>query len=207
MTEEVIIIDFETSGLSPDYGDRAIEVAAVRVVDGYIAERFQSLINPSIRINSFIESFTGITNAMLRRAPPPEEVFPQLTEFIADTPLVAHNASFDRKFLDAELTRIQHCRQQDMICTVRISRRVFTQAPNHKLGTLAQFLGLLPTGAAHRTLADAEMTAQLWLAIHEHLRQRYGLGKVPLDLLQQLQTMTIRLAEPYLTKLGQTYGD
>lgn len=206
VSDRIIVIDFETTGLSPDQGDRTIEVGAVCLEGGVIVDRFQSLMNPGVRINSFIEHYTGITNAMLRRAPPIAEVMPRLAEFIASTPLIAHNASFDRKFLDAELVRIGRRRQQEVTCTVRVSRRVFPLAPNHKLGTLAEYLGLRTTGTAHRALADAEMTAQLWLAIHEHLHRRYGLREVPLFLLQQLQTIAVRLAEPYLIKFGQAQG-
>ena len=63
--DTVIILDFETTGLSPDMGDRAIEIGAVRIENGIIKERFQELMNPSQRISSFIESYTGITNNML----------------------------------------------------------------------------------------------------------------------------------------------
>ena len=67
--ETVIVLDFETSGISPDSGDRAIEIGAVKLRGGVVAERFQSLMNPGLRINSFIENYTGITNRMLQDAP------------------------------------------------------------------------------------------------------------------------------------------
>ena len=70
----VIVLDFETSGLSPHYGDRAIEIGAVKLENSMITDRFQSLMNPGFRISSFIESFTGISNDMVAAAPPCEEV-------------------------------------------------------------------------------------------------------------------------------------
>jgi len=99
----VIVLDFETTGLSPQYGDRAIEIGAVLIDNDRIADRFQSLMNPGVRISSFIESYTGISNDMVAAAPPCEEVMEQFSEFMGQYPLVAHNASFDRKFLDLEL--------------------------------------------------------------------------------------------------------
>ncbi len=64
----VVVLDFETTGLSPNMGDRAIEIGAVLLENGRITDRFQQLMNPGFRISSFIENYTGITNAMVRRA-------------------------------------------------------------------------------------------------------------------------------------------
>ena len=100
------MIDFETTGLSSDMGDRATEIAAVLIRDGCIVDQYQSLMNAGLRIPSFIEHLTGISNAMLRKAPPTSQVMAEVADFVGDYPLVAHNASFDRKFWDAELARI-----------------------------------------------------------------------------------------------------
>jgi len=64
----VVVLDFETTGLSPAYGDRAIEIGAVRIEDGEIKDHFQELMNPGRPVDSFIESYTGITNDMLEDA-------------------------------------------------------------------------------------------------------------------------------------------
>ena len=66
----VVVLDFETTGLSPDGGDRAIELGAVLIEDNRIVDRFQSLMNPGMRVSGFIESYTGISNSMLATAPP-----------------------------------------------------------------------------------------------------------------------------------------
>ncbi len=70
----VIVFDFETTGLSPQYGDRAIEIGAVLIKDNLIIDRSQGLMNPGFRISSFIESYTGISNEMVKSVPPCEEV-------------------------------------------------------------------------------------------------------------------------------------
>lgn len=96
----------------------------------------------------------------------------QAFAFVGDHPLVAHNASFDSKFWDAELGRLGKKRPQEFVCSMLLSRRVFPNAANHKLGTLVQSLRLPATGRYHRALADAEATAYLLLRIQEELSQR-----------------------------------
>ena len=185
--ETVAIIDFETTGLSPDMGDRATEVAAVILADGKIVDRYQSLMNTGARIPAFIEALTGISNAMIRQAPPAAEVMKALAEFVGEVPLVAHNASFDSKFLDAEWLRINWRRRQEFACSMLLARRIYPAAPDHKLGTLVRHLGLPSAARHHRALADAEMTAHLWVRMVADIRRQYGLNTVPHELLRALQ--------------------
>ncbi len=187
MNETVAVIDFETTGLSPEWGARATEVAAVVIENGRPAARYESLMNAGVRIPPDIVRLTGITNRMVRGAPRAAEVMEQLARFVGKTPLIAHNAPFDRKFLDAELQRIHRTRQQDMICSVRVARRVYPDAPNHKLATLVAYTGIQVDGRHHRAMVDAEMTVQLWLRMVERLRGEHGLRQVPLDLMSRLQ--------------------
>jgi DNA polymerase III subunit epsilon len=182
----VIVFDFETTGMSPAFGDRPIEVGAVRIEHDMIVDRFQELINPGCTISWFIESLTGISNELVAEAPPCEEVMARFADWIDDTPLVAHNAGFDRKFLDAELARIGRERSNPMACTVLAARRLFPEAPNHKLATLVRHLGIFTDGTFHRALADAEMTGHLWIAMTDLLRSRYQLNEVPFPLMQDL---------------------
>ncbi|NKF51873.1 3'-5' exonuclease [Shewanella sp. WXL01] len=158
----VVVLDFETTGLSPDKGDRAIEIGAVKLINGEIADSFQALMNPGRRINSFIENYTGISNQMLSTAPSCETVMSEFAEFMGDFNLVAHNASFDIKFLDAEFARIGHSYSGQCACSLLLSRRIHQDAPNHKLGTLVDYHQLPTDGVYHRALADATMTAHLW---------------------------------------------
>lgn len=185
--DTVAVIDFETTGLSPDMGDRATEVAIVIVNNGKIADRYQSLMNAGVRIPAFIESLTGISNAMIRKAPPAAEVMQALAEFVGDVPLVAHNASFDSKFLDAEWSRINRRRRQAFACSMLLARRIYPAAPDHKLGTLVSHLKLPSAARHHRALADAEMTAHLWTRMVSDIKQRYGMSAVPHDFLCTLQ--------------------
>lgn len=185
--ETVAVIDFETTGLSPAMGDRATEVAVVVVADGKIVDRYQSLMNAGARIPPFIEALTGISNAMIREAPPAAEVMSALAGFVGDMPLVAHNASFDGRFLDAEWLRINQRRRQEFACSMLLARRAYPAAPDHKLGTLVGHLGLPSAARHHRALADAEMTAHLWIRMVSDIGRQYGLNAVPHDFLRALQ--------------------
>ena len=199
-TEPIAILDFETTGMSPDYGARVTEVGVVVIADGRIVDTFQSLMNAGVRIPRFIEQLTGISNAMIRRAPPAHDVMAELAEFIGELPLVAHNASFDRKFLDAELSYIGRQRRQEMVCSVLVSRRIYPEAPSHKLGELVRYVGLPTDGIYHRALADATMTAQLWLRMQEDINSRYGLNSVPFRLMQALQRVPKRSVAAYFAR-------
>ena len=89
--DTVVILDFETTGLSPGEGDRGIEIGAVKIECGQVIGRFQELMYPGQRISGFIESHTGISNEMLAKARPCGEVMRDFSEFIQGFNLVAHD--------------------------------------------------------------------------------------------------------------------
>lgn len=182
----LVVFDLETSGLKPAQGARVIEVGAVRVEDGAIRARFQSLINPGFPVSAFITGLTGISNGMLGQAPDSAEALPAFAAFCGDLPMVAHNARFDCAFLSAELARLGLCFTNPCACSLVLARRILPDAPNHRLATLANHCGLRPQGSRHRALADATVTALLWLHMQERLRRQYGLERISFDLMQQL---------------------
>jgi len=198
-----IVIDFETTGLSPGAGDRTIEVGAVLISNYQIEDRFQSLMNPGRRISSFIEDFTGITNRMLSTAPPIKEVMLKLKTFLGQHPLVAHNAGFDSRFLDAEFQRINHRRENEFGCSMLTSRRLYPDAPNHRLETLVRYKNLKTDGVPHRALADAEMTACLWMRMIEDIKHNYGLQQVPFGLMQKLSKISRKKVPEFMLKMRQ----
>ena len=174
--ETIAVIDFETTGLGPTQGGRATEIAAVLVQDGQIVGRFQSLMNSGAWVPAFITQLTGISNAMVQAAPPARAVMHEVARFTKGCPLVAHNAAFDRGFWHAELARAE-CEPDaahDFACTLLLSRRLYPQAENHKLGTLARLHALPSAGRAHRALADAEVTAHLLTHLQGTVADRFG---------------------------------
>lgn len=199
--ETIVVLDFETTGISPDYGDRAIEIGAVKIREGRILERFQSLMNPGVRVNQFIENYTGISNQMVQDAPDACKVMSDFADFIGDIPLVAHNASFDRRFLNAEFARIGQKGRDNFGCSMLISRRVYPDAPNHKLETLVRYKDLQTDGTFHRALADAEMTAHLWVNMADDLRSLYGFDEVSFSLMRDLAKVPKAQVGPYLLRL------
>lgn len=184
--DTVIVLDFETTGMSPDQGDRAIEVGALKLENGEVTDRFQGLMNPGMQVSPFIEELTGISNEMLEDAPGCETVMSDFADFIAGYDLVAHNASFDRRFLDAELACIGRNYAGEFACSMLTARRLYPKAPNHRLGTLVAYNSIPNNGNFHRALADAEMTAGLWLGMLRDITARHDFVNIPFTLMQQL---------------------
>ncbi|QIL42780.1 3'-5' exonuclease [Acidovorax sp. HDW3] len=173
MPAPIAVIDFETTGMTPAQGARATEIAIVLLEGAQVVDRYASLMYTGVPIPPFIEQLTGISNALLESAPPAAEVMRAAARFVGNAPMVAHNAAFDSKFWQAELGRIGLEAPQPFACTVLLSRRVYPDAPSHKLGNLVAHLGLPRAARAHRALADAEMTAALLARLQADLAQRY----------------------------------
>jgi DNA polymerase-3 subunit epsilon len=200
--DTVAVLDFETTGMSPAMGARATEIAVVLVRGGRIVDRYASLMNSGAWVPPFIEQLTGISNRMLASAPPAAQVMREVAAFTRGCALVAHNASFDRSFwlheraladaaeggVDVAVGSIGDGSAPGPVfgCTLLLSRRLYPEAPNHQLGTLARWHGITPTGRAHRALADAEMAGGLWLRIVHDVQDRYA-ATVPFGLLCALQ--------------------
>ena len=197
----IVMLDFETTGLSPAMGDRITEVAALRIIDGRVVERYVSLINCKVRIPAFITHLTGISQAMVDSAPPVDEVVPALLEFIGADALSAHNASFDEKFLKAEAERLGLApRHESLVCSLKLSRRVFPGMSSYKLGLLSGQLGIRFKSAAHRAESDAEVAAQVLIHIGRHLRSSYGIADVDADLLVSLNKLAAAKVPQFLQK-------
>jgi DNA polymerase-3 subunit epsilon len=201
--DTIVVLDFETTGLSPDCGDRAIEIGAVKIVDGKFVERFQKLMNPGFAISGFIAEYTGISNAMLKNAPPCKDVMAEFHEFIGSYNLVAHNASFDKRFLDSEFSKISKVYTGAFSCSMLLSRRLIQDAENHKLETLIRHLKIETEGAFHRALYDAEMAGKLWLVMIEGIADKTKLATVPFDLTNKLCKASKSKVIPML----QAYAD
>jgi len=194
------IIDFETTGLSPDMGDRATEIAAVMISDGEIVDRYQSLINPGRPIPSFVQSLTGISDNMVRNAPDASTVMRELFQKVGHLPLVAHNASFDRRFLDFEYRRAGLQRRTDFACSMLVARRLYPSFATHKLGDLVSLLHLPSSGVYHRAMADAEMTAYLMRRMESDLRLRHGLSSVGHVLFRQIEKVPKHQFESFIAR-------
>jgi DNA polymerase-3 subunit epsilon len=160
-----------------------------------------SLINCNVRIPSFITGLTGITQSMVDRAPPVAHVLPQLLDFIGDDALSAHNASFDEKFLRAEAARLSLTPAHSaLVCSLKLSRRVFPQLSSYKLGNLSGELGIKFRSAAHRAESDAEVAAEVLIHIGKHIGAAYGIAAVDPALLVSVNKLAAAKVHQFLQK-------
>jgi DNA polymerase III subunit epsilon len=196
--ETIAVVDFETTGLGPTSGGRATEVAAVLVRGGEVVGRWSSLMNSGAWVPPYIQALTGISNEMLAGAPDSSQVMSELARFTAGCPLVAHNASFDRGFWQAEMAhaQVEPDPAHQFACTVLLSRRLWPEAKSHSLGSLVRFHGLSFSGRAHRAMADALVTAELLLKVRAEIGSRFamdlGCAEVDHALLARLQRTPLR---------------
>lgn len=177
--DSYVVIDIETTGLSPDY-DSIIEVGAIKYESGVETERFSSLIQPDScdddgnYINDFIRRLTGITNEMLSSAPSAREVFPTFYEFLSDSVLVGHNVNFDINFLyDNFEKNLNKSLSNDFVDTMRISRNLHPELREHTLSDLKERYNI-GYSKAHRTLADCESTYLVLRSLHKDACLIYG---------------------------------
>jgi DNA polymerase III subunit epsilon len=196
--ETIAVIDFETTGLGPTSGGRATEIAAVLVRGGVVVDACASLMNSGAWVPPYIQALTGISNQMLEDAPDSATVMHELARFTEGCPLVAHNASFDRGFWQAEMERagLRRDPAHEFACTVLLSRRLWPEARSHGLGAMTQFHDLRFTGRAHRAMADARVTAELLLKVQAEVGSRFAmdLGGAAVDhaLLTRLQRTPLK---------------
>ena len=157
--DRLAFIDLETTGANP-VRDRITEIGVVEV-DGDRVTTWNTLINPGRPIPEFIQQLTGIRNEMVADAPTFAEVAEELAERLQGRLFIAHNARFDYGFVKNEYQRLGQRFRSDVLCTVRLSRKLFPEYPRHNLDSLIARHGL-QTGDRHRALADADLIWQFW---------------------------------------------
>ncbi|MED0930095.1 3'-5' exonuclease [Bacillus mobilis] len=139
---DYVVIDFETTGFNP-YNDKIIQVAAVKYRNHELVDQFVSYVNPERSIPDRITSLTGITNYRVSDAPTIEEILPLFLAFLHTNVIVAHNASFDMRFLKSNVNMLGMPEPKNkVIDTVFLAKKYMKHAPNHKLETLKRMLGI-----------------------------------------------------------------
>jgi len=152
------VVDVETTGTRARRGDRIIEIA---VVSAEAQVLFHTLVNPGIPVPPFVGSLTGITEPMLREAPPFDAVVDGLLDALRDTVFVAHNARFDWAFVSAEVERARGLLLQGpRVCTMRLARRLLPDLPRRNLDTVSYHFGITIEGR-HRAVGDAVAAARV----------------------------------------------
>ena len=173
-----VVVDLETTGLSPGR-DRITEIGAVKVRCGEVLGEFHSLVHPDRAVPPAVTAVTGITDGMLRGAPPVAAVLPTFAEFARGSVLVAHNAGFDTSFLAAELERHGFPPLDlPVVDTARLARRLLRdEVRDVRLATLARHLRAR-TAPEHRALTDARATVDV---LHGLLERAGSLGATTLE--------------------------
>ncbi len=171
MLPSYVLLDLETTGATP-LRDRITEIALVRFDHGIETARWQTLVNPGTPIPPFIQNLTGITDAMVQDAPTFEEVAPLLLDYLEGSVLAAHNARFDHGFLKSEFKRIGVSLRQKVICTVKLSRKLYPQHISHGLDAIINRHGLT-CSARHRAMGDVEMLIGFLQAANAELGPEY----------------------------------
>lgn len=177
------VVDVETTGTSPARGHRVTEIAAVRVENGEIGDIFQTLVNPERPIPPFITALTSINWEMVKDAPRFRDVCDELLARMEGAIFVAHNASFDWKFIAAEVERAtSRCLDGRRLCTVRLARAVLPQLRRKSLDWVANHYGVRIDGR-HRAGGDALATAHCLIRM---LGAAADSGHVTLDAVDRL---------------------
>jgi DNA polymerase-3 subunit epsilon len=172
LPQELVFVDLETTGGNATR-HRITEIGIVRVEKGEAVEEWSSLVNPECPIPAYIERFTGISNEMVAQAPRFADIGPLVLEKLrASGPpapiFVAHNARFDYSFLRAEFRRLDVNFSAKVLCTVKLSRRLFPEHPRHSLDAVMERHALV-CSARHRALGDARVLSDFWFKLRREL--------------------------------------
>lgn len=158
--DEYVVFDIETTGLDPN-SCAITEIGAVRLRKGEIIDTFSTFVDPQMPISAQITDLTGITDEMVKGAPAAGEALQMFKKFAGDTPLAAHNASFDLSFIDKYAEQAGIIFENERLDTLWLIKRMFPDRKSYSLGKLAADFGI--KFKHHRALSDAECTAKLMI--------------------------------------------
>ncbi len=170
---EFVIFDTETTGLSPESGDRVVELAAVRFKGEQRSGVFQTLVDPGRPISEDAFAVNHISPQMLAGAPTMDKVMPKFLEFIAGSCLCSYNAGFDLAFLNNELKASagEFPAATPVVDMLRMAKRLLPGLECYALWFVAERLGI-KTAQQHRALSDVELTLEVFNKLKEILRDK-----------------------------------
>jgi len=159
---EYVVFDVETTGLSPQRGDRIVEIAAVRVKNWEIIDTFESLVNPERELSVEVQKIHNITNEMVAKAPLADEVLPKMIDFTGGACLVGHNIKFDLNFLCFQLAIVGRKLREETpaIDTLKMAKELLPHLNSFRLSHVAHSLGA-KIETTHRALPDVKLTAKV----------------------------------------------
>ncbi|MCO5252008.1 MAG: exonuclease domain-containing protein [Candidatus Kapabacteria bacterium] len=198
-----VVTDVETTGSDPKM-HRITEIGCVTARSGLITEKYTTLANPHQAIPEFIQKMTGITDAMVRRAPEFVDAIPGIKAMFRkpDTIFVAHNSEFDYRFVKASFERSGFVFECEKLCSLKLARKLLPTDIKKNVGSLANFFGI-PIISRHRALDDAEATAYILLELLNIAENEHDI--LTTEELLDFQNRTQRTFKPkeeVLTKLS-----
>jgi len=171
-TNEFVVLDIETTGLTPQKGGRIIEIGAVLVRDNAIVDEFSQFIYPEMKIYKQTIQLTGITNEMLAGKPVYGKVLPEFHKFIGDRVIIAHNSIFDwERFLVYYFERVGIKVKNQVIDTLKLAKLYHPGQSSYKLQELCKVHGITLNNA-HRAIFDATATAELAIIFKEKFTKK-----------------------------------
>jgi DNA polymerase III subunit epsilon len=154
------IVDIETTGLYA--GANGITEIAIVLHNGVEIEgSYNTLINPRMPIQKYVQGLTGITDAMVQKAPLFSQVAPNIYNLLHNRIFVAHNVNFDYSFVKDHLAAAGYLLNAPKICTIRLAKKLFPGLPKYGLATLTKEWNI-PLNGHHRALGDAQATALIF---------------------------------------------
>lgn len=174
--DEIVCFDIETTGLKVQR-EAITEIGAVVLKNGKITDTFQTFVNPGRRLTPEIIGLTGITDAMLADAPPPEEALAAFLKFVDGRPLAAHNAEFDIGFIRAGCRRAGLEFDPTYIDSLILAQNLLPELHKHKLDIVAEHLDL-PAFNHHRASDDAGMVGYMLIPFFEKMRREMGISRL-----------------------------
>lgn len=165
MIENFVAIDIETSGLNPAE-DKIIEIGMVKVIEGKIADKYETLVNPRLLIGERITQLTGITQDMLEQKPFIEDIIGDIIAFTEDLPVLGHNVIFDYSFIKKAAVNSGLKFEKTGIDTLKLARRLLPELEHKNLEYLCEHFGI-EAGSSHRAYDDAVSAMKLFYVPHD----------------------------------------
>ena len=201
--QNFICLDLETTGLNPKK-DRIIEIGAVKVRNGTIIDTFSQLIDPRQTLEERVEQLTGISSKELAGKPTIQEILPKLQEFLGEDVLLGHQILFDYSFLKRAFTNEKISFERMGVDTLKLARQFVTDCQSKKLETLCQHYEI--EHQAHRALADALATVQLYQKLVENYYKQEDFEPKPLIFKVKKESPITKAQKERITLLTAKYN-
>ena len=198
---EYCILDIETTGISC-FTEKITEIGIIKIKDGKEIDTFETFVNPEKPIPQRIQEITHITDDMVKDAPTIEEVLPKMIEFIGDSVVVTHNTDFDVTWLKYNYEKCGYKWENTYLDTLRLSRAMFPNFAKHKLGIIAEKLGV-KVEVAHRALDDVKTLVQVFNIMVENAKEKKAITIDDLD--EKFQADFKRLPDYHIIILAKNY--